>query len=128
MLLVGPEPPSLPPFDDRIAVAPYAPFSELFPRAAAVVHQGGIGTTAQTLRAGRPMVIVPFSHDQPDNAARMVRLGVGAVIARRKYSAATAAAALRRVIEDPAYGQRAAQAAAQIQREDGAATAADDAW
>ena len=125
VLLVGPEPPSLPPYDDRIAVAPYAPFSELFPRAAAVVHQGGIGTTAQTLRAGRPMVIVPFSHDQPDNAARVVRLGIGDVIARRKYSAATAAAALRRVIEDPAYAQRAAQAGAQIQGEDGAANAAD---
>jgi rhamnosyltransferase subunit B len=125
VLLVGPEPPSLPPFDAGIAVAPYAPFSELFPRAAAVVHQGGIGTTAQTLRAGRPMVIVPFSHDQPDNAARVVRLGIGDVIARRKYSAATAAKALLRVIDDPAYGVRAAKAAAQIQGEDGASTAAD---
>jgi UDP:flavonoid glycosyltransferase YjiC (YdhE family) len=125
VLLVGPEPPSLPVFDDRIAVAPYAPFSELFPRAATVVHQGGIGTTAQTLRAGRPMVIVPFSHDQPDNAARIVRLGTGAVIGRREYSAATAAEALRRVLEDPAYEARAAQAAAQIQDENGAANAAD---
>ena len=125
VLLVGPEPHSLPPFGDRIAVAAYAPFSELFPRAAAVVHQGGIGTTAQTLRAGRPMVIVPFSHDQPDNAARIVRGGTGAVIGRREYSAATAAQALRRVLDDPAYATRAAQAAAQIQDENGAANAAD---
>jgi len=125
VLLVGPEQPSVPPFDDLVAVAPYAPFSELFPRAAAVVHQGGIGTTAQTLRAGRPMVIVPFSHDQPDNAARMVRLGIGAVIGRRQYSAATAAQALRQVLDDPACGARAAQAAAQIQQENGPANAAD---
>jgi len=70
------------------------------------------------------MVIVPFSHDQPDNAARMVRLGVGAVITRRQYSAATAAQALRRVLDDPACGVRVAQAAAQSQQEHGAANAA----
>ena len=89
------------------------------------MHQAGIGTTAQALRAGKPMLIVPFSHDQPDNAARMVRLGVARVIGRRKYSAATAAEALRGLLEDPAYAARAAAAAAQIQRENGAARAAD---
>ena len=125
VLLVGPEPPSLPAIVGRIAVAPYAPFSELFPRAAAIVHQGGIGTTAQTLRAGCPMVIVPFSHDQPDNAARMVRLGVAEVIGRQQYSAATAAKALRNVLDDPSYAAHAARAAQQIERENGAANAAD---
>jgi UDP:flavonoid glycosyltransferase YjiC (YdhE family) len=125
VLLIGPEPPSLPAVDGQIAVAPYAPFSELFPRAAAIVHQGGIGTTAQTLRAGCPMVIVPFSHDQPDNAARMVRLGVADVIGRQQYSAAAAAKALRNVLGDPSYAARAARAAQQIQRENGAADAAD---
>ena len=45
--------------DSSIYVTDYAPYSELLPRAAATVHQGGIGTTAQALRAGRPMIIVP---------------------------------------------------------------------
>ncbi len=90
-----------------------------------IVHQAGIGTTAQALRAGRPMLIVPFSHDQPDNGARMVRLGVARVIGRRQYSAATAAEALRGLLDDPAYGERAMAAAAQIQHEDGAGRAAD---
>ena len=125
VLLVGPEPPTPMASDDQVAVAPYAPFSELFPRAAAIVHQAGIGTTAQALRAGRPMLIVPFSHDQPDNGARMVRLGVAKVIGRRQYSAATAADALRGLLDDPSYSARAAAAATQIQRENGAATAAD---
>jgi rhamnosyltransferase subunit B len=125
VLLVGPDAPSAPPPDHQIAVAPYAPFSELFPRAAAIVHQAGIGTTAQALRAGKPMLIVPFSHDQPDNAARMVRLGVAKVIGRRHYSAATATEALRGLVDDGAYRERGAAAAAQIQRENGAATAAD---
>lgn len=48
----------------------YAPYSQVFPRAACVVHQGGVGTTGQALRAGVPQLIVPFAHDQPDNAAR----------------------------------------------------------
>lgn len=55
----------------------YAPYSELFPSALCVVHQGGIGTTAQALRAGVPQIVVPFAQDQPDNAARIQRLGVG---------------------------------------------------
>ena len=111
--------------DAQIAVAPYAPFSELFPRAAALVHQGGIGTTAQALRAGRPMVVVPFSHDQPDNAARMVRLGVGLTISRRGYSADSAARALGTVLGTPSFAERAQHAAASLQREHGAAAAAD---
>src|SRR5262249_28459461 len=60
------------PLPDGVAVFEYAPFSALFPRAAAIVHQGGIGTTGQALRAGRPMLVVPFGFDQPDNADRVV--------------------------------------------------------
>jgi UDP:flavonoid glycosyltransferase YjiC (YdhE family) len=125
ILLVGPEPAGLPPPDERIAVASYAPFSELFHRAAAVVHQGGIGTTAQTMRAGRPMAIVPHSHDQPDNAARATRLGVAKTIGRRDYSAATAAEALRTLLDEPSYARRAASVGAELARENGAAAAAD---
>jgi rhamnosyltransferase subunit B len=125
VLLVGSEPHNLPPASDRVAVAAYAPYSELFPRCAAVVHQGGIGTTAQALRAGRPMLIVPFSHDQPDNAARMVRLGVAKSLSRRRYSVDTASSALRSLLEDPAYAARAATHGARVQREDGASAAAD---
>jgi UDP:flavonoid glycosyltransferase YjiC (YdhE family) len=126
VLLVGPAPERQPATGDRLHVAAYAPFSELFPRAAAIVHQGGIGTTAQALRAGRPMLIVPFSHDQPDNAARMVRLGVARTIARRRYSAARAAAGLEALIADPGYAAHARQAAALLQREHGAEAAADE--
>lgn len=42
------------------------------PRALANIHQGGIGTTAQALRAAKPMIVVPYSHDQPDNARRSI--------------------------------------------------------
>ncbi|MEO5912680.1 MAG: nucleotide disphospho-sugar-binding domain-containing protein [Luteolibacter sp.] len=62
---------------DTIFVSRYAPFSLLLPRAAAMVHHGGIGTTSQCLAAGIPQLVVFMALDQPDNAARVQRLGVG---------------------------------------------------
>ncbi len=79
VLLIGKNAPpeNLP--DDILAVS-YAPYSQIFPYACAIVHQGGIGTTAQALRAGRPTLVMPYSHDQPDNAARVERLGTSRTI------------------------------------------------
>ena len=90
VLLVGSRPGRLPvgPLGSDAWACAYAGHAQLFPRAAAVVHQGGVGTTAQALRAGVPMLVVPFAHDQPDNAARVRRLGVARVLSRRAYRAA----------------------------------------
>ena len=82
----------------RILALPYAPYSQIFPHAAAIVHQGGSGTIGQALRAGRPMLVVPFGWDQPDNGVRAARLGVGLCLSRKDYSAQTAAAALDRLL------------------------------
>ncbi|MGK5026984.1 glycosyltransferase [Janthinobacterium sp. RB2R34] len=60
--------------------AAYAPFDLLSRQAAAFVHHGGIGTSATVLAAGKPQLIVPFAFDQPDNAARLRRLGVAATV------------------------------------------------
>ena len=126
VLLVGPEPRELPAaLPDGVIAVDYAAHSELFPRTAAIVHHGGIGTTAQALRAGRPMVVVPLSHDQPDNAARCVRLGVARVVPRRQVSAARLAAALRVVLDDPAIAARAATIGEQTRAERGAEAATD---
>ncbi len=95
-----------------------------FPRAAAVIHQGGVGTTAQALRAGKPMLVVPFAHDQPDNAARVRRLGVARVLPRKSYRAVRVAAELRRLVEDRRTVERAAALGKQVQAEDGAVSAA----
>lgn len=62
---------------DYVRHIDYIPFSRVLPGSAAIVHHGGIGTTAQGLRAGIPQLIMPMSHDQPDNAARVRRLGAG---------------------------------------------------
>jgi UDP:flavonoid glycosyltransferase YjiC (YdhE family) len=72
----------------------YVPFSQVLPRAAALVHHGGIGTTAQGLAAGIPHLVMPLAHDQPDNADRLRRLGVGRALPPARFRAPAVARAL----------------------------------
>jgi UDP:flavonoid glycosyltransferase YjiC (YdhE family) len=109
----------------RIAAFEYAPYSKVFPRAACVVHQGGVGTTGQALRAGVPQLVMPYSHDQPDNAERCRRRGVAETISRDRYSAERAALKLRAILADPSYSEKAEEAAKVVARENGVAAAAD---
>ena len=110
----------------NVIAADYAPYSQLFPHAKAVVHQGGVGTIAQVLRAGVPMLVVPFSYDQPDNAARVVRLGVGRTIARKKYRQDTAIKELQLLLKDPQYKTKASEIAQIIRTENGVETACNE--
>ncbi len=113
------------PLPDSILVGGYVPFSKIMPRVAAIVHQGGIGTTAQALRAGRPMLVAPWSHDQPDNAERVRRLGLGRTIPRNRYYAPRVANELRNLLADPGYYHRSTEVAAQIAEEDSVTNACD---
>jgi UDP:flavonoid glycosyltransferase YjiC (YdhE family) len=106
-------------------VFPYAPYSQILPRAACVVHQGGIGTCGQALAAGTPMLVMPYGFDQPDNAARLQRLGVARVIGRKEYSGRRAAAELDRLLSDPNYARQAAEAARRVRAEDAVGAACD---
>jgi UDP:flavonoid glycosyltransferase YjiC (YdhE family) len=110
---------------NSICVAEYAPYSALFNRASLVVHQGGVGTTAQCLRAGKPMLIVPFSHDQPDNSRRMQWLKVARGMQRSNYMPMRVARRLKSMLASPLLFQRAKSVAQQLSREDGVRTACD---
>jgi rhamnosyltransferase subunit B len=124
VLLIGQnEPPK--DLSENIRAFDYAPFSEIFPSAAAVVHQGGVGTTSQVLRAGVPHLIMPFSHDQPDNAARCVRLGVARTVSRDSYNAERAARELNGLLTDSNYKMKAREAKRIIDGENGVKTACD---
>ncbi len=112
--------PKLPP---TVHAAPYAPYSELIPRCRAAVHQGGIGTTAQALRAGKPTVIVPWAHDQPDNARRVSKLGCGRSLSRSNYTAARAAAELKSILTDDRYSEKARETGMRISSENGVESA-----
>ncbi len=96
-------PENLPP---GVIHVPYAPFSELLPRCAALVHHGGIGTTAQGMAAGVPQLIMPMSHDQPDNAERLKKLGIGDDISVKRFRGEIVARKLRALIENQEVASR----------------------
>jgi len=102
-----------------------APHQLLFPRASAVVHQCGAGTTAQALRSGRPMLLVPHGHDQFDNARRVRKLGVARTVFPAEYRAERVAHDLGALLRDASYRERAATVAAIVREERGAEAAAD---
>jgi rhamnosyltransferase subunit B len=80
----------------------YLPFSKVLPQALALVHHGGIGTTAQAIAAGIPQVIRPMAHDQPDTAARVEKLGIGVSLSTKKFNATSLAEKLKVLITSQA--------------------------
>jgi rhamnosyltransferase subunit B len=128
VLLVGRDPRNRDglPADQRILVRDYEPFSQVFPHASVIVHQGGIGTLGQALYAGRPQLIVPFSHDQPDNAARMERLGVGLSLPRKNFDGNALRKKLQRLLAEPGFGEKSERVGQGLREEnDGIVRAAD---
>jgi rhamnosyltransferase subunit B len=112
-------------FSEDIIAIDYVPYSQIFPHACAIVHQGGIGTTAQALRAGRPTLIMPYSYDQPDNAARVKRLGTSRTIDRSQYTSARAVKELDELLNNPKYATKATEIGRIIQSENGVSVACD---
>lgn len=110
---------------EHVVSVTYAPYARLFPRASAIVHQGGIGTTAQALRAGKPTLVMPFGGDQYDNAARIERIGVGRTIMRSKYTGDRAAVALAELLGSRRYRDKAAEVGERVQGENGVRVACD---
>lgn len=93
-------PAGLPP---RVRHCVFAPFRQLLPLCEAVVHHGGIGTTAAALEAGCPQLVLPLAWDQPDNAARVARLGVGVLLGSRCRSSEDISRALAQLMT-PEFG------------------------
>jgi rhamnosyltransferase subunit B len=115
-------PEHLPP---NVLLVDRAPHELLFPRASAIVHQCGAGTTAQALRSGKPTLLVPHGHDQFDNARRVRKLGVARAVLPKDYRAARVATDLHALLTDASYRERAAVAASIVRDEGGAEAAAD---
>lgn len=111
--------------DDQVLTVPWAPHDLLFARSRAVVHQGGIGTLAEAISAGKPMIIMPYAHDQADNAWRASRLGVGKVLTRRRYQARRLGHLLEQILSSAGCAAACKRAQCDMSREHGAAAAAD---
>jgi sterol 3beta-glucosyltransferase len=100
------------------------PHTWLFPRMAAVVHHGGVGTTAAGLAAGVPSIITPFFADQPFWGRRVYELGVGPrPIARRRLTVDNLTEAIGRAVSDEEMRKRAASLGERIRAENGIAQA-----
>ena len=95
----------------------FVPFSQILPKAAALVHHGGIGTCAQGLAAGVPQLVMPLAYDQLDNACRLIRLGVAKKISRSKFRGSTVAAALEELLASASTHESAARCAQQTDAE-----------
>lgn len=103
----------------------YVPHSSLLPRAAGIVHQAGIGTCAQSLAAGIPQLVVPFSFDQPFNARRLCSLGVGTSLDIRAYGPARVAEEMNRLLKSDSVRRNCAEYAGRLKQEDGTTAACD---
>lgn len=110
--------------DGDIFRCAYAPHSLLFPAAAAVVHHGGVGTTGQALRAGKPQLIVPHMGDQYDHGQRIERLGVGLSMKAHRFTAIRASRMIARLLDERDYAETAALIGCHVAREQGADAAA----
>jgi sterol 3beta-glucosyltransferase len=105
---------------DHVFLVNSVPHAWLFPRMTAIVHHGGAGTTAASLRAGVPTIVVPFFGDQPFWGQRVADLGVGpAPIPRKQLTVENLAKAIDRAVTNPTMGQQASELGQKIQAEDG---------
>lgn len=110
---------------EGVMVLDYVPYQSLLPRAGAVVHHGGVGTTSQGLLAGVPTLIVPFAFDQSDNAEHARRLGTSRTLYRKNYLGTRVATELHELLTQPAYARRAIEVSQNLKLENGPGRAAD---
>lgn len=99
----------------------FAPVPAVVDRCVAAVVSGALGTLAAALRAGVPVVVLPQLFDQLWHGRRVEELGVGIMVTRPSK----VAAAVAKILADPAYTERARALGAKMADEDGAAALVD---
>lgn len=92
----------------------YLPLKKLLPHVKALVHHGGIGTTAEAMRAGVPQLIVPLAYDQFDNGARIEALQAGLVLRHSRLTVRRLQARIEQLLASPAIGAQCAALRTQL--------------
>jgi len=105
-------------------VVDWVSYSDVLPRAAALVCNGGHGTVARALDAGVPLLVCPGPGDMAMNGAHVAWSGTGLMVPRRLLGRAPLRRAVRRLLDDPAYRARARAIAGWSRDNDGAARGA----
>jgi len=103
----------------------YLPLRNLMPRMRAIIHHGGMGTTAQALAAGIPQLALGLNFDRPDNGMRLRKLGVGQFLPSAKWYPQPIADALRELLESPDVQQRCQELSRKSSFPDAASRACD---
>ena len=106
--------------DQDLCTVGFVSFSQLLPRARVLIHHGGMGTCVHALAAGIPQLVIPLCHDQPDNAARLVRLGVARQLVREGLELEALVECLRALLATCVRENCRAWAAATVADGDGA--------
>jgi UDP:flavonoid glycosyltransferase YjiC (YdhE family) len=118
-----PRPPRVP---SNARLVDWVSYAKAMPGCAAVVCHAGHGTVARALASGVPVVACPAGGDMGENAARVRWAGVGVSLPRRFTTARGVRLAVRRLLSDPGYAERARVLRDWAARHDGAAAAADE--
>ena len=100
------------PVPANVKVESYVPQSVAMACDAVVTH-GGSGTTIAALTRGLPQVVVPLFADQPHNAERIAAAGIGLAVDVQS-AASTLAPAVRRVLGEQSFAERARAVAVEL--------------
>jgi MGT family glycosyltransferase len=106
-------------------VVGYAPQLDLIRRSAVTISHGGLNTALESLAQGVPQVVLPVTYDQPGVGARVEWSGVGRSIPVGRLTVERLRDAVRLVLGDPAYRERARRLRSSIEAADGLNRAAD---
>ena len=110
---------------ERVQVLRYAPYADLFPQMAAIVHQGGVGTTQAACYYGIPSIIVPRGFDQFENAAHIQREGWGLRLLPTDFSAYSLRYRLERLLRSGKIQTKVKALSQQMQVEPGVVRSAE---
>ncbi len=108
LILVGVDPQHLEEVTDHVCCVPFEPYSTLFGRARCVIHHGGIGTTAEALRAGVPQLVVGFGNDQHANGFRTESNRLGLWLPKQHASFQNLLASMQHLLSEDIFSERAA--------------------
>lgn len=111
--------------NQKLLFVDYAPYEKLFPRASLIVHQGGVGTTAQALRSGRPMIVTPSVMDQIDNAVRVKRMGAGTFLLHHQLNAERLIEEISMLLKKTSVHEKCREIGNEISMENGVLRAAE---
>ncbi|HEY6890079.1 MAG TPA: glycosyltransferase [Solirubrobacter sp.] len=104
---------------------PFIPYGELLPHVSALVTNGGYGGLQQALAHGVPIVVAGATEDKPETAARVAWSGAGLRLRAQSPEPERIKAAVRRLFDEPSYGRRARELAAEMGTYDAPRIAAD---